>query len=207
MKKVLVIDDAALMRKLMRTMFENNGYRVAEAEDGIQGVEQYKKYHPDLVLCDINMPQMGGLECLRQILAHNPKARVIMCTSNGEKCYADDAMQMGAKAYVVKPIKVAEVMKTVCSVMADYSEERVNYKELILEKAGQAGLSHKEALDFVSAFKSMTGVSINAAMVDQSYLQEKKEQVTVGARVYLSAKMSMDKINTLVDIFRMLCEE
>lgn len=104
MKTVMVVDDSSFMRGLLKKLLCENKYNViAEAWNGIQAVEKYIEYSPDVVLMDITMPKMNGLDALKEILRIDPKANVVMLSSLGSKFNMIEALQLGAKDFVVKP--------------------------------------------------------------------------------------------------------
>ena len=106
MAKVLIVDDAAFMRISIKNMLSKNGYEVVgEAENGRIGVEKYKDLSPDIVTMDITMPEMGGLEALKEIIKINPAAQVIMVSAMGQEAIVRDAIISGAKGFIVKPFK------------------------------------------------------------------------------------------------------
>jgi two-component system chemotaxis response regulator CheY len=111
---IMVVDDAAFMRLMIRNILEEAGHTVVcEAENGHEAVEKYKQYHPDLVTLDITMPVMEGLEALRQIRRHDPFAVVIMCSAMGQKPMVIEAIKMGAKDFIVKPVQQDRVVEAV----------------------------------------------------------------------------------------------
>jgi two-component system chemotaxis response regulator CheY len=113
-KRILIVDDAAFMRMMLKDILTKNGYEIAgEAADGVQAVEKYKQLRPDLVTLDITMPEMDGIEALRRIRAVDPNARVIMCTAMGQQAMVIDAIQAGARDYVVKPFQADRVLEAV----------------------------------------------------------------------------------------------
>jgi two-component system chemotaxis response regulator CheY len=113
MKRVLVVDDTIFMRMSIKTMVEKNGYEVVgEAENGIVAIEKYSLLKPDIVTLDITMPEMDGLEALRQIIKIDPKAKVIMVTALGQESHVREAVLIGAKGFVVKPITEEHLIKT-----------------------------------------------------------------------------------------------
>ena len=118
MAKILVVDDAAFMRKVIRDTLTKNGYTdVHEAVDGKDAVEKYFELHPNLVLMDITMPNMDGLEALKAIRAKDPNANVVMCSAMGQESMVIDAVRSGAKDFIVKPFKPDRVLKTVSSIV------------------------------------------------------------------------------------------
>jgi two-component system chemotaxis response regulator CheY len=111
---IMVVDDAAFMRLMLRNILEEAGHTVVcEAENGLEAVEKYKKYHPDLVTLDITMPVMEGVEALREIRRHDPLAVVIMCSAMGQKAMVIEAIKMGAKDFIVKPVQQDRVVEAV----------------------------------------------------------------------------------------------
>ncbi|MFB4475901.1 response regulator, partial [Oceanobacillus caeni] len=105
-KKVLIVDDAAFMRMMIKDILTKNGFEVVgEAQDGAQAVEKYKELSPDLVTMDITMPEMDGITALKQIKEVNPEAKVIMCSAMGQQAMVIDAIQAGAKDFIVKPFQ------------------------------------------------------------------------------------------------------
>lgn len=114
MANIMVVDDAAFMRLMLRNILEEAGHTVVcEAENGLEAVEKYKKYHPDLVTLDITMPVMEGVEALREIRRHDPLAVVIMCSAMGQKAMVIEAIKMGAKDFIVKPVQQDRVVEAV----------------------------------------------------------------------------------------------
>ena len=106
MATVLIVDDAAFMRISIRNMLTKNGYEVVgESENGKQGVEHYKELQPDVVTMDITMPEMDGLAALKEIIAHNKAAKVIMVSAMGQETMVREAIVAGAKNFIVKPVK------------------------------------------------------------------------------------------------------
>jgi two-component system chemotaxis response regulator CheY len=113
-KRILVVDDAAFMRMMIKDILTKNGYEIAgEAADGVQAVEKYQELRPDLVTLDITMPEMDGIEALRRIRAIDPNARVIVCSAMGQQAMVIDAIQAGARDFVVKPFQAERVLEAV----------------------------------------------------------------------------------------------
>jgi two-component system, chemotaxis family, chemotaxis protein CheY len=112
--RILVVDDAAFMRMMIKDILTKNGYEVVgEASDGAQAVEKYQELKPDLVTLDITMPEVDGIEALKRIRAIDPSARVIMCSAMGQQAMVIDAIQAGAKDFVVKPFQADRVLEAV----------------------------------------------------------------------------------------------
>lgn len=113
-KRVLIVDDAAFMRIKLKDILEKNNYEVAgEAENGIEAVEKYKELNPDIVTMDITMPEMDGIQALKEIKEINGDAVVIMCSAMGQQAMVIDAIQAGAKDFIVKPFQADRVMEAV----------------------------------------------------------------------------------------------
>jgi len=110
-KKILITDDALFMRVTLKNMLVANGYEVVgEAVNGQDAVEKYAACRPDLVLMDITMPIMDGIAATRAIKASDPAAKVIMCTAMGQKNMVVEAIQAGAKDFIVKPFKTEDIL-------------------------------------------------------------------------------------------------
>lgn len=104
MKTIMVVDDSQFMRNLIKGFLnEANLKDVIEAENGVRAVEKYKLYLPEVVIMDITMPLLNGLDALRDIIKIEPKAKVIMCSSLGQQSIIQDAIKIGASDFVVKP--------------------------------------------------------------------------------------------------------
>ena len=117
-KKILLVDDAAFMRKMIKDTLIKNGYtEVFEAVDGADAVEKFGEIGPDLVVMDITMPNMDGLEALKAIRAKDGNANVVMCSAMGQESMVMDAVRSGAKDFIVKPFKPDRVLKTVTSIL------------------------------------------------------------------------------------------
>jgi len=115
MTKILIIDDAYFVRVKLRGCIESEGYTVVEAENGVEALKVYEAENPDLIFCDVTMPEMDGIETLKKLREMNPKVKVVMLTSVGEQTVLMDALNSGAKNFIVKPFdenKVLEVIKT-----------------------------------------------------------------------------------------------
>lgn len=106
MARVLVVDDAAFMRMTIKKMIESDGYTVVgEAGNGAEAVQKYMELQPDAVLLDITMPEMNGVDALKRIKEFDPKAKVIICSAMGQQAMVAQAVQSGAKDFIVKPFE------------------------------------------------------------------------------------------------------
>ena len=117
MARVLVADDASFMRQMIREIVESEGFEVCgEASDGIEAIDEYKRLHPDVVTMDIVMPRKSGIDAVRGIMELDPTACVVMCSALGQETLVTEALQAGAKDFIVKPFKpdsVIEILKKV----------------------------------------------------------------------------------------------
>jgi len=115
---VLVCDDAVFMRTMIGDILTQAGLDVVgEAESGQEAVQKYKDLKPDLVTMDIIMPEMGGIEAVRAITSFDPRARVLMCSAMGQQALVAEAIQAGAKDFVVKPFQPSRVLEAVQRVL------------------------------------------------------------------------------------------
>ncbi len=119
MIRVLIVDDAAFMRFTIKTMLSKGEFEVVgEAEDGKIAIQRYKELKPDLVTLDITMPNMDGINALKNILSFDPKARVIMVSAMGQECMVKEAIINGAKSFIIKPFKEDHVIQTLTKIAA-----------------------------------------------------------------------------------------
>lgn len=120
MAKILIVDDAAFMRKVIRDTLTKNGYTdLHEAVDGKDAVEKYFELHPNLVLMDITMPNMTGLEALKEIRSKDGNANIVMCSAMGQEAMVMEAVQAGIKDFIVKPFKSDRLLKAVTSIVGN----------------------------------------------------------------------------------------
>lgn len=117
-KNILICDDAAFMRMMIKDILTKNGYNVAgEAENGVKAVEKYNELKPDLVLMDITMPEMDGIQALKGIKEADAGAKVIMCSAMGQQAMVIESIQAGAKDFIVKPFQPDRVLEAVKKVV------------------------------------------------------------------------------------------
>src|SRR5690348_10512653 len=114
MARILVVDDAAFMRKVLSDALATGGHEVVgEAADGTEAVERFRELRPDLATVDITMPGKDGIQALREILAYDPRARVVICSALGQEAKVLESIRAGAKDFVVKPFQAAQVLEAV----------------------------------------------------------------------------------------------
>ncbi|OOB80247.1 MAG: two-component system response regulator [Epulopiscium sp. Nuni2H_MBin003] len=117
-QRILIVDDAAFMRMMIKDIISKNGYEVAgEAENGQIAVAKYKELSPDLVLMDITMPEMDGIQAVKAIKAADANAKVIMCSAMGQQAMVIEAIQSGAKDFIVKPFQADRILEAVRKVL------------------------------------------------------------------------------------------
>ncbi len=118
MAKIMVVDDAAFMRMMIKDTLVKSGYEdIIEAADGEQAVNLYKAEKPSLVLLDITMPNMNGLEALKAIKGFDSDASVIMCSAMGQESMVIEAIKTGAKDFIVKPFKPNRIIDAVAKIL------------------------------------------------------------------------------------------
>lgn len=112
--RVLVVDDAAFMRMMVKDILSKNGYEVVgEAENGLKAVEKWQELKPDLTTMDITMPEMDGITAVKEIKKLDPGAKVIMCSAMGQQAMVVEAIQAGARDFIVKPFQPDRVLEAV----------------------------------------------------------------------------------------------
>ena len=110
--RVLIADDASFMRQMIREIIEPEGFEVVgEASDGVEAMEQYTQLHPDLVTMDIVMPKRSGIDAVKGIVEQSPGACIVMCSALGQETLVREALQAGAKDFIVKPFKPENVIR------------------------------------------------------------------------------------------------
>ncbi|MGI5838444.1 MAG: response regulator [bacterium] len=110
---VLVVDDAAFMRMILKNILTAKGFEVIEAVDGSDAVKKYREHQPDLVTMDITMPEMDGLTAVKEIKKIDPSAKIIMCSAMGQQAMVIEAIQAGARDFIVKPFQPEKVMEAI----------------------------------------------------------------------------------------------
>ncbi len=114
MKKVLIVDDTKFMRNILKGILKKKDLEiVGEAVNGRDAVEKFKELRPDLVTMDIIMPEMNGIEAVKAILEIDPSAKILMCSAMGQQAMVIEAIQAGAKDFVIKPFQPSRVLEAV----------------------------------------------------------------------------------------------
>ena len=112
--RVLVVDDAAFMRMMIKDILTKNGYEVVgEAENGMKALEKYQELKPDLVTMDITMPEMDGISAVKEIKKVDKNAKIVMCSAMGQQAMVIEAIQAGARDFIVKPFQADRVLAAV----------------------------------------------------------------------------------------------
>ena len=112
--RVLVVDDAAFMRMMVKDILSKNGYEVVgEAENGMKALEKYQELKPDLVTMDITMPEMDGISAVKEIKKIDANAKIVMCSAMGQQAMVIEAIQAGARDFIVKPFHADRVLEAV----------------------------------------------------------------------------------------------
>ena len=118
MAKIMLVDDAAFMRMMIKNALTASGYTdFVEAQDGAEAVTKYEEEKPDMVIMDITMPNMDGLQALKKIREADPSAKIVMCTAMGQESMVVDAIKSGARDFIVKPFDAQRVVQTVNGIL------------------------------------------------------------------------------------------
>ena len=118
MARVLICDDSMFMRMMIKKVLLDQGHTVvAEAENGVQAVRQYRLHKPDLTTMDITMPVMEGIQAVQKIREEDPNAKIIMVTAIGQKAIMTEAIEAGASGFLIKPFEPSQVGQTIMDVL------------------------------------------------------------------------------------------
>ena len=118
LKTVLICDDAVFMRTMLADILTQAGFAViGQAKTGAEAVDKYRELRPDLVTMDIVMPDMGGIDAVRTIMGEYPDARILMCSAMGQQSLVIEAIQAGARDFIVKPFQPSRVLEAVQRVL------------------------------------------------------------------------------------------
>lgn len=115
---ILIVDDASFMRMMIKDILTKNGFDVVgEAENGARAIEKYKELNPDLVIMDIIMPEVDGIQAVKEIKKIDSSAKIVMCSAMGQQAMVIEAIQAGAKDFIVKPFQADRVIEAVRKVL------------------------------------------------------------------------------------------
>lgn len=118
MKRIMIVDDSLIMRINLKKIFEKYGHQVvAEAANGLEAIDKYSDVHPDLVTMDITMPQLDGISALQRIRLLDDNACVVMISALGHELKVIEAINKGARHYLVKPLKEDVVINTINTIL------------------------------------------------------------------------------------------
>ncbi len=119
MANIMVVDDATFIRMTLKKILEAHGHVIiGEANDGDVAIERYKELNPDVVMLDITMPNMNGIEALKELKKINPNIKVVICSSMGQDLVIAEAIECGAKDFVVKPFKEEHIIAAIEKVLS-----------------------------------------------------------------------------------------
>ena len=135
-KKILIVEDDGNIRELLRLYLEREGYEITEASNGEEGVEQWRKVNPDMILLDVMMPIMDGWQVCK-IIREESKVPIIILTAKGETFDKVNGLEMGADDYIVKPLEMREVVARVRAVFRRFAPEesgKISFDKLTVDK-------------------------------------------------------------------------
>lgn len=157
MAKILVVDDSIVMRKNLAAILKADGHIIiGEASNGRQAVAQYEELEPDVVTMDISMPIMTGVEAVQRIIERHPEAKIIMISAVNQKKMVFNAINSGAKHYIIKPIETQKVLSVVNEVInTDYSEEVDDPMAVVAETEQGFEINNEEGRFIIRFNKSL----------------------------------------------------
>jgi two-component system chemotaxis response regulator CheY len=119
MARILVVDDAAFMRRMVIDVLQNGGHEVVgEGVNGNEALERYQELRPDVTTLDITMPEKDGLTALREIMAFDPAAKIVMCSALAQESKVLEAVKAGAKDFIAKPFQAPRVLSAIDKVIS-----------------------------------------------------------------------------------------
>ena len=117
---MLIVDDAVFMRNMIKDIFYGDEFDVVgEAANGVEAVEKYRELTPDVVTMDIVMPLKSGIEAVKDIVSEDADAKIVMCSALGQDSLIMEAIEAGAKDFIVKPFKAEKVIEVVKRIISD----------------------------------------------------------------------------------------
>ena len=131
-KRILIADDAAFMRMMIKDILGKGGYEIAgEAADGNEALAKFKELKPDLVTMDITMPNCDGIQSLKQIKEADANANVVMCSAMGQQAMVIEAIQSGAKDFIVKPFQADRVLEAIKKILGEQDMDICLYGQMM----------------------------------------------------------------------------
>ena len=123
-KKILLADDTTLFREMIKSALDSEKFQIiGEATDGAMAVEYYKDRKPDLMILDINMPKMNGIDALTEVIKYDPKANIVMCSDQKYENMIVMAIKRGAKDFIIKPFSASDVIAAVNKIFPESEDE------------------------------------------------------------------------------------
>jgi two-component system chemotaxis response regulator CheY len=173
--RAMIVDDTTFMRITLKKMLEKNNFEVvAEAENGLEALKKYKIYLPDLVIMDISMPIMDGLQAVKAIRKEDADANIIICSLQGQKSNVLDAIKSGAKSYLTKPIKEEKLLAEIKKI--NFKEKKLNPTAVDEENERKPNRNWSE--EFLKG-------------LDMGYLEARREVATNMLRMGIELKVVM----------------
>lgn len=171
-KSILLVDDAAFMRMMCCDMMQKQGYQViGEAGNGIAGVEQYKLLNPDLVVLDIVMPEMNGIDTLREIKKYNNSAKAVMCSAMGQPVMVIDSLLAGASDFVVKPFQADRLLEAVSRAFTEEKTLNAGMLKELRDKLADSEdiLSQSEIDDIINCVSTCEALNSDVDEIVRKY--------------------------------------
>jgi len=185
MATILIVDDSVIMRRNLKSLLVQAGHKiVAEASDGLEAYREYGKHLPDLVTMDITMPVMNGIDAVKKIIATYPDANIIMISALDQRSMIFEAIQNGAKHYILKPITVEKILDTINEVLKLKPAEAAPGESTSAGggASAAAGKGHEEPL----SIENKNGIFV--IRIGAGLTQEKLEELRMAAQGFMYVK-------------------
>ncbi len=210
--KIIIADDSILMRRNLKSILKQLGYNViAEASNGQEAVELYKRLKPDVVTMDISMPVMDGIEAVNQIVQLYPDANIIMISALNQKEMVFKAIERGAKYYIIKPFKIDMVAKALEQVSASSQKKPINPKDSSVKSSNQTlpnnqtgyVVSNENGIFLIKIFSSLNNKqSIELKGTIQGLLAIPKVKITFDLSACAFADQVISKLPPYTDLIK-----
>jgi len=170
---ILVVDDTSFMRKMATDCLQLYGHKVVgEAINGKDGIEKYNKLHPDIVLMDLNMPEMNGIDATKEILRIHPQAIILVCSTGNQQTHFDEALAVGAKGYLTKPFNADRLIE----VIREYAEPHLRMPEQLKSEAET--MEAIEENETIEEFKTIEAIQDTDTIADIATIEAKHVEVS-----------------------------